>query len=123
MREAIKELGIRAKAAEKALARELTETSKKNEVLKKAAEELVNNTEAIIAANDLDMERARKNGMSEGLLDRLFLDEKRVKSMAEGLLSLADLPDPIGEVMEEIKRPNGLVIKKVRVPVGVIGII
>ena len=77
----------------------------------------------ILAANERDMEAAQKNGMSAGLLDRLKLTEGRIGDMAEGLRQVAGLPDCIGEVMEEFGRPNGLKIKKVRVPMGVIGII
>ena len=69
------------------------------------------------------MQRGREGGMPESLLDRLMLNEARIAGMAEGLEQVADLPDPVGRVMDEWTRPNGLVIRKVRVPMGVIGII
>ena len=81
------------------------------------------NCAEILAANAADMERERANGMSPDMLDRLMLNEKRVADMALGLRQVAELPDPVGEVMREWTRPNGLKICKVRVPMGVIGII
>lgn len=95
----------------------------KNSGLMAAAAALEKNTERILAANERDMESAVKNGMSEGLQDRLRLTPERIGAMAEGLRQIAELPDYIGEVMEEFQRPNGLKIKKLRVPMGVIGII
>ncbi len=88
-----------------------------------AARTLEEKTERILAANEKDMENAVKSGMSEGLQDRLRLTSERIGAMAEGLRQIAELPDCIGEVVEEFQRPNGLRIKKVRVPMGVIGII
>ncbi len=88
-----------------------------------AARTLEEKTERILAANEKDMENAVKSGMSEGLQDRLRLTPERIGAMAEGLRQIAELPDCIGEVVEEFQRPNGLRIKKVRVPMGVIGII
>ncbi len=88
-----------------------------------AARTLEEKTERILAANEKDMENAVKSGMSEGLQDRLRLTPERIGAMAEGLRQIAELPDCIGEVIEEFQRPNGLRIKKVRVPMGVIGII
>lgn len=101
----------------------LISTDKKNEVLKKCAEALVQNSAYILAANDKDLETAVKNGMSESKQDRLRLTEARIEGVAEGLRQVSELPDPIGEVMDEFDRPNGLHISKVRVPMGVIGII
>lgn len=98
-------------------------TDKKNEVLKKCAEALVQNSAYILAANDKDLETAVKNGMSESKQDRLRLTEARIEGVAEGLRQVSELPDPIGEVMDKFDRPNGLHISKVRVPMGVIGII
>lgn len=95
----------------------------KNRGLLHGADMLERRASEILAANEPDMEAARANGMSEGLLDRLKLTRKRIGDMAEGLRQVAELPDCIGEVMEEFERPNGLKIKKVRVPMGVIGII
>lgn len=98
-------------------------TEKKNEVLKKASELLMAKKEELIAANAIDLERGEKNGMHAGLLDRLRLTDSRIEGMAEGLDQIRELPDCIGEVMEQFERPNGLQIQKRRVPLGVIGII
>lgn len=92
-------------------------------VLIKAARQLVDETSYIIEENEKDMKYADEKGMSEGLKDRLKLTPERIRSMAEGLEQIAGLPDCIGEVMEEMIRPNGLHIQKIRVPMGVIGII
>lgn len=98
-------------------------TASKNEALEKMAQALCDNAEKICEANAQDMEKSRQNGMTEALLDRLLLTTARVFSMAEGMRQIADLKDPVLEVLSEIKRPNGLVVKKVRVPMGLIGII
>lgn len=98
-------------------------TEEKNCVLNRAADVLIQNTETILAENERDMENARKNGMNPGMQDRLKLTANRIAAMAEGLKEIALLPDCVGETMEEFERPNGLKIKKVRVPIGVIGII
>lgn len=98
-------------------------SEEKNSGLLAAARTLEEKTERILAANEKDMENAVKSGMSEGLQDRLRLTPERIGAMAEGLRQIAELPDCIGEVIEEFQRPNGLRIKKVRVPIGVIGII
>ena len=98
-------------------------TEEENAGLLSAADALISRTQEILDANAKDMENAVKNGMSSGLQDRLRLTPERIAGMAEGLREVAALPDCIGEVMEETERPNGLKIKKVRVPMGVIGII
>ncbi len=98
-------------------------TKEKNDALLAVADKLVAEADSIIAANAKDYERGVSNGMHKGLLDRLLLDKKRIEAMAEGLRQVATLPDPIGEVIDSFSRPNGLQIKKVRVPMGVIGII
>ena len=110
-----------AKAASTAVAQLTTE--QKNAALLAMAGALEANCAEILAANAADMERERANGMSPDMLDRLMLNEKRVADMALGLRQVAELPDPVGEVMREWTRPNGLKICKVRVPMGVIGII
>ena len=115
------EIGKRAKAASHRLA--ILPTVKKNEALKAVAKELVANSAAILAANEIDVKNAKANGMSEALLDRLSLNEARVKAMADGVLQVADLKDPVGEVLSMTNRPNGLMIGKKRVPLGVIGMI
>ena len=98
-------------------------SEQKMEALSVAADCLEGGCEEILRANEDDMEAARANGMSQALLDRLCLTSKRIADMAEGLRQIAVLPDCIGECLEEFERPNGLKIKKVRVPLGVIGII
>lgn len=98
-------------------------TAQKNEALQVMADALRREAQAIIAANAEDLQRGRANGTPESLLDRLALDVNRINGIAEGLLQIADLPDPIGDTLESIERPNGLSIQKLRVPLGVIGII
>ena len=99
------------------------DTNTKNEVLRAAAEALVAHTDEIIRENEKDLARGRENHMPEGLLDRLMLNPSRMEQMAEGLRQVADLADPIGEVLSMKKRPNGLMIGKKRVPLGVVGMI
>ena len=77
----------------------------------------------ILAANAIDMERARQNGLSGAMLDRLRLDEARVAATADGVATVATLADPVGQMIDETTRPNGLILRRVRVPIGVIGII
>ncbi|WP_035792691.1 glutamate-5-semialdehyde dehydrogenase [Butyrivibrio sp. AE3006] len=117
----IKAIGKRAFDAKYELIKLSTE--QKNKVLCDVADELVASSEEIIAANNIDTENGRNNNMHEGLLDRLMLNEARIKDMAEGLKQVAELPDPIGEKLSEWTLENGLNIKKVSVPLGVIGII
>ena len=97
-------------------------TALKNQALEAMANQLLKATEAILAANQIDMEAARGK-ISEVMLDRLFLDQERIKGMAQGIRALIDLPDPIGEVLDTEVLENGLEIQKVRVAMGVIGII
>ena len=99
------------------------DTQKKNEALLTAADRLVQRRADILAANEKDIEAGRAAGMSEALIDRLTLTESRIEQIAEGLRQVAQLPDPVGEVMEEFVRPNGMKIRKIRVPMGVIGVI
>ena len=97
-------------------------TALKNQALEAMASQLLKATEAILAANQIDMEAARDK-ISEVMLDRLFLDQERIEGMAQGIRALIDLPDPIGEVLDTEVLENGLEIQKVRVAMGVIGII
>ena len=97
-------------------------TALKNQALEAMASQLLKATEAILAANQNDMEAARGK-ISEVMLDRLFLDQERIEGMAQGIRALIDLPDPIGEVLDTEVLENGLEIQKVRVAMGVIGII
>lgn len=95
----------------------------KNAVLKEAAKFLVNNQEYILAENAKDVENAKNNGMTEALIDRLALNSDRIEGMAEGLMQVAELDDPIGAVEHMNKTPNGMLIGKKVVPLGVVGII
>jgi glutamate-5-semialdehyde dehydrogenase len=95
----------------------------KNSILIAMAEALENNKERISKANAEDIENGEKAGLSKALLDRLLLDDKRIMGMAEGLRQVASLQDPIGEGVSSFKRPNGLEISQIRVPLGVVGII
>ncbi|MCL2717509.1 MAG: glutamate-5-semialdehyde dehydrogenase [Lachnospiraceae bacterium] len=117
----LQEMGHRAKEAAYQLQK--LSTSDKNEALINAARALINDCAGILKANAKDITAAEAAGMHPGLVDRLRLDEARVKSMADGLKEIAALSDPVGEELESFIRPNGLNIKKVRVPMGVIGII
>lgn len=95
----------------------------KNKALSAVAKALRENTDYILTANKTDIDNGIATGMSEGLIDRLKLTEDRINSMADGIDQIVSLPDPIGEVISQTKRPNGLKIGKIRVPLGVIGII
>ncbi len=117
----LKELGKRAKKAKYEVA--LLKTEIKNELLIKIADALVRDADEIISKNEIDMENAQANGMSPALLDRLKLTKERMEAIAEGVTQVADLPDPVGTVLESVTRPNRMVIEKVSVPLGVIGII
>ena len=115
------QMGERAVAAKYVL-QKLSE-QEKNTLLQCAAEALQRRSDELIAANAVDLKRGEENGMHPGMLDRLRLTRERIEAMAEGLLQIVQLPDPIGEVLEQFDRPNGLHIEKRRVPLGVIGII
>ena len=117
----LREMGKRAAAAKYHL-QGLT-TEEKNRALEHAAEALTEHTREILTANARDLDRGRENGMHQGLLDRLKLNQVRIAAMAQGLKQVAALPDPVGECLESFDRPNGLHIEKHRVPLGVIGII
>ena len=117
----LKQIGENAKQAAPLLA--ILKTDEKNRLLLLAAERLVSESGAILAANEKDMERGKEKGMKAGLLDRLKLTRERIADMAEGLRQIAALPDPIGDQMSERTPANGLRICQVRVPLGVIGII
>lgn len=101
----------------------LLSSDTKNQVLRDCAKFIVENSDEIIAANKFDMEAGKSKNMSEGLLDRLLLTDERIKGIAASLEELALLSDPIGEISSMIKRPNGLMIGRKRVPIGVIGVI
>jgi len=119
--EEMDQLGRRARAAVHDLAQATTD--QKNAALLAAADALRNQTADLLAANALDMADAEARDIAPSLLDRLKLDEGRIDAMAAGLEQIAALPDPVGEVLSSWDRPNGLEISRVRVPLGVIGII
>lgn len=98
-------------------------TDKKNLLLIKMARALLSSTEELIKENARDLEAARGKGLSKAMIDRLTLNEKRIKEMACGLEEVAALPDPVGEVLHLRQRPNGMQVGRMRVPIGVIGII
>ena len=98
-------------------------TKEKNAVLQTAAELLINREKTILEANKLDIEYATQKGMAKGMIDRLMLNAVRIADMADGLRQVTTLNDPIGEVLSSVERPNGMVVTKRRVPMGVVGII
>ncbi len=117
----IAELGTRARAASARLAQ--MDSAAKSAALLAAAQAIRADAAAIMAANAEDMAAARANGLSGALLDRLLLDAGRVEAMAAGVEAVARLADPVGQVIDRAERPNGLVLSRVRVPIGVIGIV
>ena len=98
-------------------------TPRKNEILNRAAENLIAHTEDILAANQHDIEAGRANGMSESLIDRLSLDAARIEGIAGGLRQVASLQDPVGEILQGRTMDNGIQMKQVRVPLGVMGMV
>ena len=116
----LNELLKKSRAASRTLA--LLTTEQKNSALLKIADALKNRADEILKANQRDVENA-KGRISDVMIDRLSLTESRIKGMADGVLNVAKLPDPVGKVLEEVARPNGLLIKRVSVPLGVVGII
>ncbi|MFP6727400.1 MAG: glutamate-5-semialdehyde dehydrogenase [Alphaproteobacteria bacterium] len=121
MRQQLLELGKAARAAATVLAKASTQA--KDEALMAAAKTMRKNQGAILHANKTDMEEAQDRELTEAMLDRLLLTEDRIEAMAKGLEDIAGLTDPVGDVMTEWDRPNGLRIARIRVPLGVIGII
>jgi glutamate-5-semialdehyde dehydrogenase len=117
----ILDFGRRARAAARQL--RLCTTEQKNAGIRAMADELLAAESAILVANAEDLARAKAAGLSGAMLERLKLDSKRLAAMADGVRQVADLPDPVGEILREWTRPNGLHIEKKRVPIGVIGII
>jgi len=114
-------IGRNARSAAVALAR--SSAAQRYDALVAAAAAIIGGQEAILTANARDMQAAETKGLAGSMLDRLLLDESRVKAMAAGIHQVAELEDPVGEISDEWLRPNGLVIQRVRVPLGVIGII
>ena len=110
-------------AKEASLKTATVSTEVKNKALYNIAEGLINRTEDILKANEKDIKKAKEQDLSKAFLDRLSLNEERIKGIADGLKEVAKLDDPIGDILEMKRRPNGLQIGKMRVPLGVIGII
>ena len=119
----LEELGIESKEASRVLG--LTSTKQKNNVLQQIADALQTNNaiNTILSANEKDIANAKESGMSPALIDRLLLTKERIEEMANGIIEIIALDDPVGTVISETTRPNGLNISQVRVPFGVIGII
>ncbi len=117
----LENIGSRAQKASVKLALMMQED--KNKALHSCAKSLLDNQDKILEVNKEDVIRSRENGVKESLVDRLLLTPDRIKAMSDGLLEVANLPDPIGEVLSMKNRPNGLVIGEKRVPLGVIGMI
>ena len=117
----IKEMGKKAKAASYVI-QSLT-SQKKNEILKAIADGLMASKDEIFEANKIDVEKGQANNLDEALIDRLIINDRRLKSMAEGLRRMASLDDPIGEILGGWTSDDGLRISKVRVPIGVIGMV
>ncbi len=119
--EQIAQIAADARAASYTMAR--LSSAAKNDLLMNMAMALLNNTPHLIEENRRDLEAGEKKGLSAAMLDRLMLDEARIKGMADGLREVAALPDPVGEVTRMWKRPNNLMVGKMRIPLGVIGIV
>lgn len=117
----IEQLGEKALEAKRKIA--TASTGEKNKVLEAIAQVLLENSDAILAENEEDIANARDNGISETMVDRLRLTKERIKGIADACMELVNLEDPVGEVLQGSVRPNGMRITKVRVPMGVIGII
>lgn len=115
------EMGIKARDAAAQLA--VASPEQKSLALKAIANSIVDEMPAILQANKADVDVAIENGMSAALVDRLLLDEKRVQSIADSVRVIAELPDPVGQIIAQWERPNGLRIERVRTPLGVIGVI
>ncbi|WP_372789331.1 glutamate-5-semialdehyde dehydrogenase [Paraconexibacter sp.] len=117
----VSDICLRARAAARALA--ATDSATKDRALHAIADALIARTPEILEANGRDMEAGRENGLDAALLDRLLLDEGRVAAIAGQVRDIAALPDPVGEVIDGRRLPNGLDVKKVRVPLGVVAVV
>ena len=117
----MKQVGQQARAASRAMAR--ADTNAKNKALLAMAAAIERDAEKLLAANAKDMDHAKNAGLDAALLDRLALNPKTVAGMAEGLRQIAALPDPVGEIDDMSYRPSGIQVGKMRVPLGVVGII
>lgn len=117
------EVLAKARKAKEVSQTTILSTEQKNELLNAAADALESQSAAIIEANEKDLKAGRDRGFTDSLLDRLSLDEQRIKGIAGGLRQVVGLPDPVGEIVRGYTRPNGLRIKQVRVPLGVMGMV
>lgn len=121
IKEQVFQIAKNAKQAASAVAN--LSSVEKDEALVEMAEQLIHHTGMLIEENEKDVEVARKKGLSKAMIDRLTLDEKAIRAMARGLEEVASLPDPVGKVTSMWRRPNGLLVGRMRIPLGVIGII
>ena len=121
IKDKITKMGSDALTASRALVN-LT-TDQKNEILLAMADGILSDADQIISANAIDLDNAVNNNLTNSMIDRLRLDQKRIEAIADGIRQVATLPDPVGEIMDEWERPNGIKIKQIRVPIGIIGII
>jgi glutamate-5-semialdehyde dehydrogenase len=116
-----REIAEKAKKAQPQIAR--ASSDKKNKILQKISGYLEENMESILSANQKDLSNAEKNGANKALLDRLKLDEKRIKALIKSVEEIIKLPDPVGQIIEMKPRPNGLLVGRMRIPLGVIATI
>ena len=114
-------LGSRAKEVATTLAS--SASAQRSLAISEAANSILNNIDVILSANEIDMSNGRDKGLDNAMLDRLFLDRTRIKSIANSLKLISELPDPLGNVLSQWERPSGLQIKRVTTPLGVIGVI
>jgi glutamate-5-semialdehyde dehydrogenase len=121
IRDLMLQIGRKARAAAHPLS--IASAERKHAALVSMAREIIDRKDAILAANVLDLDNARASGMAASFIDRLTLNEARIRAMADGIRTIAELKDPVGEIIAEWDRPNGLHIERVRTPLGVIGVI
>ena len=121
IKDKITKMGSDALTASRALANLITD--QKNKILLAMADGILSDADQIISANTIDLDNAVNNNLTNSMIDRLRLDQKRIEAIADGIRQVATLPDPVGEIMDEWERPNGIKIKQIRVPIGIIGII
>ena len=121
LKQQLLDIGKKAKYAASQLS--VTKPETKSQALKTASEEILKKEKEIISANKIDIQNAKKNALSEHLIDRLKLDKKRIESISSSLVEIANYEEPVGKIISEWERPNGLKIQKITVPIGVIGII
>ncbi|MCP4777780.1 MAG: gamma-glutamyl-phosphate reductase, partial [Planctomycetaceae bacterium] len=117
----MQDMGHNARASARILA--TTDDLAKSNAIRFAAASIISQSDQILVANQRDQEKAEKGNLPAAMLDRLILNEERIESIAAGLNTIADLPNPVGEIISTSNRPNGLRIDRVRTPLGVIGVI